>query len=111
MARDKRKTTSYKLTISRFQNNGKLWDNEEQFVRGRRIMSKRNWGQSENSAAPCSGHHTMGIMLFYGYPSHLFPPVKSESYYDYFSIYWLLILVSRLPSRPQSFVVFLTCAA
>lgn len=41
----------------------------------------------------------MGIMLVYGYPDHLFPPVKSESYYDGFSIYWLLILVSRLPDH------------
>lgn len=62
-------------------------------------MSKMEKVQSENPAVPYSGHHTMGMMLVYGYPSHLFPPVKSESYYDGFSIYWLLILVSRLPDR------------
>lgn len=62
-------------------------------------MSKMEKGQSENPAVPYSGHHTMGMMLVYGYPSHLFPPVKSESYYDGFSIYWLLILVSRLPDH------------
>lgn len=48
-------------------------------------MSKMEKVQSENPAVPYSGHHTMGMMLIYGYPSHLFPPVKSESYYDDFS--------------------------
>lgn len=66
-------------------------------------MSKMEKVQSENPAVPYSGHQNMGMMLVYGYPSHLFPPVKSESYYDGFSIYWLLILVSRLPDRSSTF--------
>lgn len=66
-------------------------------------MSKMEKVQSENPAVPYSGHHTMGMMLVYGYPSHLFPPVKSESYYDGFPIYWLLILVFRLPDRSSPF--------
>lgn len=75
----------------------------KQFVKGRRKMSKMEKVQSENPAVPYSGHHTMGMMLVYGYPSHLFPPVKSESYYDGFPIYWLLILVFRLPDRSSPF--------
>lgn len=73
----------------------------KQFVKGRRKMSKIEKVQSENPAVPYSGHHTMGMMLIYGYPSHLFPPVKSESYYDGFSIYWLLIFVC--PAAPLTF--------
>lgn len=48
----------------------------KQFVKGRRKMSKMEKVQSENPVVPYSGHHTMGMMLVYGYPSHLFPPVK-----------------------------------
>lgn len=45
------------------------------------MMSKRIGGQTENSVVPHSVHHTMGMLLVYGCPSHIFPPDKSELFY------------------------------